>query len=39
MLQRLGMVMAVSILTPDALAVSESITAQRQLGFWPILFT
>jgi len=39
MLQRFGMVTAISGFTPDILAVFESITAQRQLGFWPILFT
>lgn len=39
MLQRLGMVMAIWGLIPDALAVLESKTAQRQLGFWPIFFT
>ncbi|GLT75868.1 hypothetical protein SLA2020_475620 [Shorea laevis] len=39
MLQRLGIVMAISGLTPEALAVLESMTAQRQLGFCPILFT
>jgi hypothetical protein len=39
MLQRLGMVIAISGLTPELLAVSESMTAHRQLGFWPILFT
>lgn len=31
--------MATSALTPEFLAVSESRTAQRQLGFWPNLFT
>lgn len=35
--QRFGMVMAASGLTPAALAVGESKTAQRHLGFLPIL--
>lgn len=33
------MVMATSGLMPELLAVSESKTAHRQLGFWPIFFT
>jgi len=39
MLQRLGMERAISGLTPELLAVSESMIAHRQLGFWPIFFT
>lgn len=39
MLQRLGIVTATSGLTPELLAVLESMTAQRQLGFCPILLT
>src|SRR5438105_1838106 len=39
MLQRLGMVMATSGLIPAALAVPDSMTAQRQLGLCPIVCT
>lgn len=38
-MHRLGMVTAISGLDPELLAVLESITAQRQLGFCPIFFT
>lgn len=38
-LQRLGMVTAISGLIPELFAVLESITAQRHFGFWPIFFT
>ena len=34
-----GMVIAISGLTPENLAMLESTTAQRQLGFWIIFFT
>lgn len=39
MSQRLEMVMAISGLIPAILAVLESITGQRQLGFWHSFFT
>jgi len=39
MLHRLGMVIAISGLIPELLAVLESITAQRHAGFCPIFFT
>ncbi|CAN6328760.1 unnamed protein product [Urochloa humidicola] len=39
MLQRFGMVMATSGLIPAALAVPDSMTAQRQLGLCPMVCT
>lgn len=36
MLQRLGMVIEISGFAPEFLAVEESMTAQRHLGFLPI---
>nr|POF23143.1 hypothetical protein CFP56_66207 [Quercus suber] len=39
MLQRLGMVIAISGLIPELLAVLESMTAHRQAGVWPMIFT